>query len=59
MGVKFIFCHNLPSLKSNPEPEKRPAPSSESDYADSKEGQDVFLNDLLDKFGGKIHTDDE
>jgi len=57
VGVKFMLCDELSSL-GDVSRVKEEGPSSQEDSS-SQDDQSGFLNELLDKFEGRIHTDDE
>ncbi|UCG34894.1 MAG: DNA polymerase III subunit gamma/tau [Candidatus Omnitrophota bacterium] len=58
VGVRFVLCDNTSSLKDVSEA-KGEEPAVQEEDPSPQDNQSEFLNELLDKFGGKIHTDDE
>jgi hypothetical protein len=58
VGVKFILLEGIPSAAATLEEAKENTITEEEQEAQA-ESTNGFINELLDTFGGKIHTDDE
>jgi DNA polymerase-3 subunit gamma/tau len=57
--VKFILSESIPSQAVNISHEFRPQAQSEENTTESSGASNEIINELLDSFGGKLHTDDE
>ncbi|UCC94743.1 MAG: DNA polymerase III subunit gamma/tau [Candidatus Omnitrophota bacterium] len=60
VGIKFILTDDIttPSSINTEENKKSLEPKGKEDNAENSEQHNEFINQLLDKFGGRLHTDE-
>ncbi len=59
VGIKFTFSELTNRPKINEATSEIEEKTIQAEPSTKKTDEDMFLNDLLDTFGGKFHTDDE